>query len=279
MNEVDLKKFKEYFNKEGRFPSYSTLLFLMSYLEMNPDSELSEMLKVSIDASLGALPTDPTDTAMHVWIYSVGFKVFGDEKYKEVALQLVDEPFVPGGSVFWDSLSGVGYVMAHRYLGSEAAKKIADTIFKENADKDFKNEDLAGMLFLATYLFEDSFDGKDVIKAFYEKLKEVSFEEREDLPMPSARSVALLALHRAKLILDITEELRELQFAEPLHNDFYNLFVFMHAGNCHDLHVPERISWLQLPLNVVQMPGTLYLDCYKKMCKMFKSKEELLKIF
>ena len=241
------------------------------------------------------------------------------EDQHEMELSLLDErkkreqPFVDKKILTsWNALLGIGLVMAYRYTDHVEAKGMADRLFAKLLSEHFKEgklmhgsfegssiegdflEDWACVLLLMTYLYEDSFEGKELIQSFLDKVTSFFVEgqwmmslgsedfrgvpaQSFDHPIPSVVSLAEFAQYRAKLILEVTEQSPDPNYMRPLSSDFYNLYVFLKRGNGHDIHVPERIAWQELPVNVLQLPGQLHLDCHKKMCKMYKTKEELLK--
>ena len=84
-----------------------------------------------------------------------------------------------------------------------------------------------------------------------------------------------MALLRAKIILK--EEYMPVEYRHPLECDFYNLMAFITQGNTHVIHTPKLISWNKLPLDSIQIPDKIIMDCYDKKCMMFQTEEEFLK--
>lgn len=398
----------------NKFPPHSTLLFLLHHFEAYPNEAHRDYVTHTLDAMMDRGLHDHLqggfyrycvdrewnlphfekmlyDQAMHLWVYSLAYKVFGDERYKAVVQKLVTclkDTFAEGDAFWsgidadedaymwsleslrdvlkegelvafadlygvgeepshlvkqmdaslpdleakvlkargkpfvdkkiltsWNALTGVGLVMAARYCALPEAGKMADALFKHLMTAHVKDgvvfhsavagelgpesylEDVAALLLLATFMYEEDFEGKETLAWMLEALEKFKVEGRWlsnlgasdfaevpassfDHPIPSAVSLAEMAAYRAQQILEAKPEGEaEPTYSQALQQDFHNLMVFWKTGECHELHVPERIDWSDLPANVLLMPGTLFLDCHRKMCKMFPEKGKLLEHF
>jgi uncharacterized protein YyaL (SSP411 family) len=150
-------------------------------------------------------------------------------------------------------------------------------------------EDYAALLLLATYLYEDTGEHKDLIATLYAQLqkfhqgqwiesKTSDFREipaqRYDHPTPSSASLAAIAKLRAEIILG--KEYTRAEYKQPLQYDFYNLMVFMSKGQGHIIHVPHKIEWKHLPANSMQISGNTIQDCYQQKCVEYKDITQLL---
>lgn len=215
----------------------------------------------------------------------------------------------------WNALTGMGLLMAHRFAEVPEAKEMASKLFEKLLATHYKNgkllhsslngegeereflEDYAALLLFATAQFEENFEGKELLLELLEKVE--SFKENDhwvynkktedfdstpasqfDHPMPSPISLAEMAVYRARTVTEnkITGEAAP-SYAPALRSDFHNLFVFLKTHANHELHLKERVEWKELPVNSLITYGAMYLDCYNKMCKMFKTKEDLLNFF
>lgn len=95
-----------------KFPSYNTLIFLMNYFAQYPSKDVKHMITFTLDQMVKGGLQDHLqggffrycvdrqwkiphfekmlyDQAMLLWVYSLGFKVFGENLYKEVAQGIV----------------------------------------------------------------------------------------------------------------------------------------------------------------------------------------------
>lgn len=319
------------FGEGEKFPPFASMLFMMALYEEEGSERLREIVLSTLNGVLSGLKdaenggfyrfangrawTDPVpekalfDQGMHLWVFSVAYKIFGLESYKEAANELVeflkeehlDDHLLKvddGMKVTsWNAVSGVGLVMASRYCGNEEALGIAERIFAKLMTDHVEGgkivhsafggivhgedelEDFAAVLVLATYLYENSFDGKDLVESLAGKVASMKegLEFGYDVPMLSALSLAEFGLLRAGKILEKSEYGKQSDGYVPvLESDLHNLCVFLARGALHDIHVKERIDWSNLPVNVLQMPGTMYIDCYGNMCRMYKSEDELI---
>ena len=121
------------FGTAPKFPPHAPLLFLMSLPELLQDSKISEIVRGSLDAMRTRKLWDSThggffayctdaewgtpapektllDQALHLWNYSLAYKQFGHEPYKQAAVELkscIDSQF----------RSGSLYISALRYTG------------------------------------------------------------------------------------------------------------------------------------------------------------------
>ncbi|MEK7145759.1 MAG: hypothetical protein AAB802_01080, partial [Patescibacteria group bacterium] len=215
----------------------------------------------------------------------------------------------------WNALIGMGLLMAYRFAEIEEAKVMATKLFEKLLATHYKNgkllhsslhgegegreflEDYAALLLFATAMFEETFEGKELLTELLEKVESFKKNDRwvynkrsEDFestpasqfdhPVPSSVSLAEMAVYRARTVTEnkiVGEPAPE--YSVPLRSDFHNLYVYLKTFASHDLHLKERIEWKDLPVNSLITHGAMYLDCYNKMCKMFKTKEDLLTFF
>lgn len=207
----------------------------------------------------------------------------------------------------WNALTGIGLLIASRYLENNSAKIKAKKLFERLLEKHYFNgklchsslgndvqsngflEDYASMLLFATLLYQEYFEGKEIIVDLSSKLKEFysgKWHESKnedfieipaqtvDHPIPSSVSLAECASLFAKIILN--QNYGQEQYAEPLARDFFNVMAFVKNGNWHEIHTPQKIEWKELPFNSIQIPSEKIQDCYNKKCLEFANIKKLL---
>ncbi len=210
----------------------------------------------------------------------------------------------------WNALLGIAFLIAGRYLKNDSYKKrglnlyqrlitvhwngetLAHSSFEDRLQKQSFLEDYASTLLLSTYVYEEDFTNLELIKKLRSKLMEYSKEGKwmesiktEDFkpiaasffdhPTPSSISLAEEALRRSSLILGEVDK-RNLEYKTPLSSDFYNLVVFYKLGNFHEIHSKESLNYSDLPINIIQLKGQEYQDCYKMECRRFGNQKSLL---
>ncbi|MDA2936167.1 thioredoxin domain-containing protein [Patescibacteria group bacterium AH-259-L05] len=223
------------------------------------------------------------------------------------------QPFVDKKIVTsWNALAGIGLILAFRWTSHRSAKQKAIKLFDKLIREHFRDgklahssckgsvqeqeflEDYASVLLLATYIYEEIGEGKEIIETLLTKLESFRcqgqwFMNRAggdfkriparpfDHPTPSGISLGELARFRAHRILQrVASDETKIRFKQHLENDFYNLVVFLQRGNYHELHTPHKLLWKDVPINSMQLKGTFYQDCYQYQCRQFKTKKELL---
>lgn len=405
-----------------KFPSYNTLIYLLNYFNEYPSKDIKNMITLTLDQmAKGGLHDHLQggffrycvdrqwkiphfekmlyDQAMLLWVYSLGFKIFKDRIYKEVAQGIVtslDNVFLSNGLYYsatdadtkhkegatylwsqeelkevlskkewieftktydlseenkldgkwhlvkktkdslvdikekllevrnlrtqpekdrkiitsWNSLLGIAYFLAGRYLQDDSYKKrglklyqrlmtahwkdetLAHSSYEGHLQRQSFLEDYASLLLLSTYIYEEDFRNLELIKKLRSKLVEYSKErgwmesiEAKDFkvveasffdhPTPSSIALTEEALRRSTLILGKVDE-RSLKYKMPLSSDFYNLVVFYKLGNFHEIHSKESLNYLSLPVNSIQLKGYEYQDCYKMECRRFENQKTLL---
>jgi len=218
----------------------------------------------------------------------------------------IDKKFITS----WNALTGIAFIMAHRYIGYQEGLEKAEVIFDTLIEKHTEGniifhssinskvqgesflEDYASLLLLATYLGEETNSYKDYLavlsedlqKQFYRKgvwyeaLPDTDFTHipasTYDQPMPSSRSLAEFALLRTDILLG--RPFHPDKYLRPVGQDFLNLTVFIKNGNFHIIQTPKKISWDQLPFNAIQLSSNTIEDCYAGTCYAFKTIDELL---
>ena len=208
----------------------------------------------------------------------------------------------------WNSLLGVGFIMAYRFLGDEKYLEKAESLFESLLKKHYnKNlihsslekklqeegylEDYSSMLLFASYLFEETGKYKEIIQELSDKIKHfqkegVWYENKSkdfievpasgfDHPTPSSLSLVEMALLRVKILFGEEYDLGE--YKNPLSSDFYNLSTFIRNGGFHIIHSPKKVTWDRLPVNCIQVKSDKIQDCFGKKCKSLKDLENYLK--
>lgn len=209
----------------------------------------------------------------------------------------------------WNALTGIALLTAYRCVGIESAKQKALQLFDKLIETHYVNgqllhssignqvqhgnflDDYACMLSFATYIYEETGQKKDLIGELYQKLQQFKKQGKEtwieslnedfieipaeqfDNPIPSSSAMAELAVLRIQLMNN--EPYDSPGYKPGLSFDFYNFVEFIRKGNWHVIHCP-KIPWEDLPLNTVQFPGEMIIDCYANKCAMFKTKEDLM---
>ncbi len=235
------------------------------------------------------------------------------EKIEEKLLSLRkkrEQPFTDKKIITnWNCLAGIGFIYAYRYTNNEKAKNKSLTLFYEIKKKHYKNkklihsslnnqlqeqeflQDYAAFLLFTTYIYEETGEEKELLEELKQKLQQFKknnhwiesnnndFKEIEaqnfDHPTPSSISLAELALLRTAILTE--KEYATMNYRQPLQSDFYNIAALISQGNFHIIHTKEKIDWQQLPLNTIQIQSNHYQDCYKTICREFKSKEKIIK--
>ena len=238
----------------------------------------------------------------NIFLNDVEKKLLSIRKKREQPF--IDKKFVTS----WNSLAGIGLLMAYRFTGNEIGLKKAKNIFEKLLKKHYINdklhhsslsreiqkneflEDYASLLLFATYLYEEMGEYEDIIKKLYKKMKEfykdrwyessnVDFKEvvaqNYDHPIPSSVSLAEYATLRAKVILG--EDYMPKEYQQALAQDFYNIVVLASNGDFHEIHVYEKINWNNIPVNAIIIHGNIVQDCFKRTCREFKNVQELVK--
>ena len=133
------------FGMEQKFPSFCTLLFMLSYGEAVQDPELLQMCSLTLDRMANAGLHDHLqggffrycvdrewtiphfekmlyDQAMALWVYSLAFKILGKEEYRRIAektLRCLEETFAEDGLYFSALDADTDHVEGATYLWKE----------------------------------------------------------------------------------------------------------------------------------------------------------------
>ncbi|MBI2042058.1 MAG: thioredoxin domain-containing protein [Candidatus Nealsonbacteria bacterium] len=201
------------------------------------------------------------------------------EKYKRMAFAIFEEIMQR------HSLRGI---IAHSSLGGILQ------------DQEFL-EDRASLLLLATYIYEDAQD--DVEEKKYKRIIEnllngldkfkvkndrgakwfantsggdfkQIFAQTFDHPIPSAVSLAEMAIFRAHKILGKADA--DFGYGSLLENDFHNTAAFFTKGKFHEIRAPEKIAWAKIPINALLLKDAAYKDCTAFSCHEYNSQDELI---
>jgi uncharacterized protein YyaL (SSP411 family) len=224
------------------------------------------------------------------------------KKRKQRTQPLTDKKIITS----WNSLIGIGFVMAYRYAGYETGLVRAEKIVEKLKEKHFIGnklihssignelqkesflEDYASFLLLLTYLEEETGKYTELIETV--KLELLKFKQEgwvesienevgtiksptQDNPIPSSVSMAEYALLRLKVLKK--EELLPIEYTTPLQKDFFNLISLTAQGNVHQIQGPEKLDWKLLPLNIMQIKSGLKQDCFKQTCTPFNTVEDI----
>lgn len=208
----------------------------------------------------------------------------------------------------WNSLLGIAYVQAYRFLGLdhalEQATQLFDALLKNHQPKDvlFHSsingmaqkqsflEDYGSTLVFATYLYEETGQYKNEMEKLYDKTKSfydsgLWYETRDgdfkplpaqlfDHPAPSSVSLAEYGVLRADILSG--KDYTPGHYKQPAGYDFYNLVTFIKDGHFHIIQSSEKVTWDQLPLNSIQRKGEKLQDCFERSCQEFDSVDELI---
>lgn len=212
----------------------------------------------------------------------------------------------------WNALTGIAYVMAYRATNTKKYHTESQNIFNTLIEKHFRDnqmyhsshnekitqncflEDIASMLLLATYLYEEDFDqqyrekveslSKAMIdfkknNTWYENIYSKDFKQitaqQFDHPTPSSSALANLAQFRSDMIIHSHSDL-SLQYSFPIQSDFHNITADAIQGNIHIIHTPNSIDWNKLPLNSLQIKKSSYEHCFNHSCQQYSAIDELL---
>lgn len=225
------------------------------------------------------------------------------------------QPFIDRKIVTsWNALTGIGFLLADRWVGLASVKGRAEKIFHNLSSVNSQNgyhvhsslngqaqqegflEDSAAMLLLATYLHEDGVDMPQQIIQLRQRVLEFKTgtrwftnlptpdfprtpAEEYDHPTPSPVSLATMALQRANLILSEEPDATTLPWKHPLVQDCFNTVTLMSRGNLHEIHGPRMIDWGQLPLQSSQLRSPEWQDCTGFACHRYANEDDLLSSF
>ncbi|MBI2151599.1 thioredoxin domain-containing protein [Candidatus Woesearchaeota archaeon] len=207
----------------------------------------------------------------------------------------------------WNSLLGIAFLIAYRYLNNTSAKAKSELLFKNLWNKHYLEgkvrrssldnkiqegeflEDHAALLLFATYLSEEDeiylLKTRELYSTIF-KFNKSGWKESLNLdfklvpasifdhPLPSSTSLAELAVLRSKIVLG--EEYKPQNYRSPLNYDFFNLMVLLSSGNFHLIHTPYHLAWKNLPLNSLQIKNKIIQDCFAKNCQIFSDTTQLL---
>lgn len=164
--------------------------------------------------------------------------------------------------VFWD-----GRVLGHSYwngllqkqgfLSDASALLIAISMLCESNDgwRKLMNE-------IAVYI--ESFKDDDKwIESGAADFKRV-YASWFDHPVPSGASMAEFGSVRVAILSG--RDYQPKSYLQPFQSDFYNLAAMMSNGLFHIITSPETIPWNQIPVNSIQVRGSLLQDCFNGIC-------------
>ncbi len=208
----------------------------------------------------------------------------------------------------WNALTGIGLLMAGRYLGHEQAMQTAhnvfntlttkhmqdDTVFHSSIDNNVQKgeflEDYATMLLFSTFMAEENSDLMPLVQSLYNQIfkfkqNNVWFESLgtdfvaipanlNDYAIPASNSIAQFALLRAQILLNLPVE--PMAFNEALRCDFLNVAALLSNGGYHIIDTPNVIDWTHLPLNTIQRKGAQRKDCFNGICTEYGNEADLL---
>jgi len=210
----------------------------------------------------------------------------------------------------WNSLLGIAFLLASRYLNDKSYKdkglklyqkllskhwdgqRLTHSLVDESLQKEGFLEDYSAFLLLSTYMYEEAFEEKSLIlelkkkvlsflkeNRWMESIQSTDFQAVEasqfDHPTPSSISLTEEALRRTAIILGDNNK-RDLHYQTSLSSDFYNLVVYYILGNFHEIHSKEKINYISLPLNAIQLKSNKYQDCFHMTCQQFRTQNDLL---
>ena len=199
----------------------------------------------------------------------------------------------------WNALAGVGLIEAGRATGREEYSRRAGELYRRlrevneesgnlahsslpgmgRQDQEFL-DDRAALLLFESYLFEEDRLEETTLHRSAEAL--LSFREGNewhrsksndfftmpadifDSPIPSAASLAEMALLRYRLLTD--GEYDELPQARATLADFYNLAARWSAGEIYLIKAPTPLSWRELPFPAVQGRAERENYCFRGVC-------------
>jgi uncharacterized protein len=86
-----------------------------------------------------------------------------------------------------------------------------------------------------------------------------------DHPVPSSVSLAEMGLTRAAILN--SEDTRQIDYRRPFQSDFYNINAMLNNGLFHVFTSGSPISWDTIPVNSIQLRGSVNSDCYMGICR------------
>lgn len=202
------------------------------------------------------------------------------------------QPFVDKKIITsWNALTGIGFVMAHRFGCSENGLEKAEILFQKLLQKHYTDgkeqklihtslgaslqkegeflEDYASLLLFMTYLYEQKQTEKmkSVMESFFQKIqtfkksnspwcenKTTDFVEisAQTYDHPTPSSVSLAEFALFRAKLFLEKEYEQAFYQRPLAHDFYNLMVFLQQEG-HLIHTPTLLPWNEVPLHCIQV--------------------------
>ncbi len=88
-----------------------------------------------------------------------------------------------------------------------------------------------------------------------------------DHPVPSSVSLAEMGLTRVAILN--SEDPKKVDYRRPFQSDFYNINALLNNGLFHVFTSETPISWDSIPVNSVQLRGSVNQDCYMGTCRLF----------
>lgn len=171
--------------------------------------------------------------------------------------------------------------------------KLAHSLFEKKLQKQEFLEDYASLLLLSTFLYEDSGKYLEDIEKLKKQTEKFKFPDgwllsinddfklipadNFDHPIPSPISLLNLALLRLKILTG--KDFNPENFKNFYENDFYNIGSLVSSGFFHLIETPEKIPWIEIPINTIQIKGDKLKDCYKGRCINLDCIEDIYKIY
>ncbi len=185
-------------------------------------------------------------------------RLLDDPEQEEKAAALIGNII----KIFWDgrSLSHSywnGRLQKQSFLSDAAPVLTAVSMLMEN---DASQERLMRELALYTESFRQ---GEGWFESHSQDFQPV-FSSWFDHPVPSGVSMAEFGLARVNLLSG--KDTIATDYRQPFQSDFYNISAMIKNGLFHVITSPGPIAWTKVPVNSIQVRGSLRQDCYMGVC-------------
>jgi hypothetical protein len=164
--------------------------------------------------------------------------------------------------LFWDgqTLSHSywnGHLQKQSFLSDAAPLLTAVSMLLEN---DASQEKLMREMAVYTESFRQ---GEVWIESSSQDFQPV-FSSWFDHPVPSGVSMAEFGLARVNLLTG--KDTITTDYRQPFQSDFYNISAMIKNGLFHVITSPSPIAWTKVPVNSIQLKGSILQDCYMGVC-------------
>jgi uncharacterized protein YyaL (SSP411 family) len=262
INELDPKEFSEFSNsyqirKEGNFDGRNHLIRIND----DPLTDIEEKLLAIRRQRLQPSKDDKILCGINALLAVAliqSARLLDAPEQEQKATSLIKNLI----RLFWDGLTLChsywnGHLQNQGFLSDASAMLTAISMLYEN-DASWEKEMTEMTSYVESFREGDSWiesrsrDFPAVIASWF------------DHPVPSGVSMAEFGLARVFLLTGRNTVATD--YRQPFQSDFYNITAMINNGLFHVITTPEIIPWDKLPVNSIQLSGTIQQDCYMGAC-------------